>query len=91
MKKKAYRPEQIVKLLREVESGQAAGKTVEEMCRTLGVAESSYHRWKNQYGTSTVDEVRRLRELETENERLKLIVAELTLDNKILKVAARGN
>jgi transposase-like protein len=91
MKKKQYTPEQIVKLLREVEAGQALGKTVEEMCRQLGVADSSYHRWKAQYGGMRTDEVRRLKELEKENDRLKQIVAELTLDNKILKEAARGN
>jgi len=91
MKKKQYTPEQIIKLLREVEAGQAEGRTVEEMCRQLGVADSSYHRWKAQYGGMRTDEVRRLKELEKENERLKQIVAELTLDNKVLKEAARGN
>lgn len=50
MKKKQYSPEQIVKLLREVEAGQAQGKSAEEMCRQLGIADSSDHRWKNQYG-----------------------------------------
>lgn len=91
MKRKQYSPEQIVKLLRDVEAGQAAGKTVEEMCRQFGVADSSYHRWRAQYGGMKADEVRRLRELEKENERLKRIVAELTLDNQILKEAAKGN
>jgi transposase-like protein len=91
VKNKQYSPEQIVKLLREVEAGQAQGKSVEEMCRTLGIADSSYHRWKNQYGGMKTDEVRRLKELERENDRLKQIVAELTLDNKILKEAIRGN
>ena len=91
MKKKQYTPEQIVKLLREVEAGQAQGKSVEEMCRQLGIADSSYHRWKNQYGGMKTDEVRRLKELERENDRLEQIVAELTLDNKILREAARGN
>jgi putative transposase len=91
MTRKQYTPEQIVKLLREVEAGQAQGKTVEELCRTLGIADSSYHRWKAQYGGMKTDEVRRLKELERENERLKQIVADLTLDNRILKEAARGN
>ena len=53
--------------------------------------ESTYHRWKNQYGGMKADEVRRLKELERENERLKELVAELTLDKQILKEAARGN
>jgi putative transposase len=91
MKRKQYTPEQIVKLLREVEAGQAQGKPAEEMCRTLGIADSSYHRWKSQYGGMRTDEVRRLKELEKENDRLKQIVAELTLDKKVLQEAARGN
>ena len=91
MKKKAYSPEQIVKLLREVAAAQSAGQTVEQACRNLGVAESSYHRWRGQYGGMQTDELRRLKELEKENERLKRIVADLTLDKLILKEAARGN
>ena len=91
MKTKTYSPEQIVKLLREVEAGQADGKTVEEVCRTLAISTTSYHRWKNQYGGMKVDEVKRLKELEKENERLKHLVAELSLDVKILKEANRGN
>jgi len=87
--KKQYTPEQIV-MLREVEAGQARGQSVEEVCRQLGIADSSYHRWKNQYGGMKADEVRRLKDLGKENERLKQIVAELTLDNKILKETARG-
>ena len=71
--------------------GQAEGKTVEEMCRTLAIGESTYHRWKNQYGGMKTDEVKRLKELERENERLKKLVAELSLDNQTLKEAARGN
>lgn len=91
MKKKTYSPEQIVKLLREVAAAQSAGQTVEQACRDLGVAESSYHRWRGQYGGMQTDELRRLKELEKENERLKRIVADLTLDKLILKEAARGN
>src|SRR4051812_9652595 len=91
MKKKQYTPEQIVRLLRDVEAGQAQGRSVEEMCRQLGIADSSYHRWKSQYGGMRTDEVRRLKELERENDRLKQIVAELTPDKKVLQEAARGN
>jgi hypothetical protein len=91
MKRKQYTPEQIVKLLREVEAGQAQGTSAEEMCRQLGIADSSYHRWKAQYGGMRTDEVRRLKNLEKENDRLKQIVAELTLDKKVLQEAARGN
>ena len=64
MKTKTYAPEQIVRMLRQVEAGQAEGKTVEEKCRTLGIGDSTYHRWKNQYGGMKTDEVRRLKELE---------------------------
>ena len=91
MQKKAYSPEQVVKLLRGVDAALAAGKTVEEACRELVVATSSYHRWRNQYGGMATVEVRRLEELEKENERLERIVADLTLDKLILKEAARGN
>jgi putative transposase len=91
VKTKTYTPEQIVRLLRQIEAGQAEGKTVEEMCRTLAIGESTYHRWKNTYGGMKTDEVKRLRELEKENERLKKLVADLSLDNQILKEAARGN
>src|SRR3989442_1497980 len=91
VKTKTYTPEQIVRLLRQVEAGQAEGKTVEEMCRSLAIGESTYHRWRNQYGSMKADEVKRLRELEKENERLKKLVAELSLDKQILKEAARGN
>ena len=91
MKTKTYTPEQIVRMLRQVEAGQAEGKTVEEACRTLGIGDSTYHRWKSQYGGRKTDEVRRLEELERENERLKKLVAELSLDKQILKEAARGN
>jgi transposase-like protein len=91
MKRKAYSPEQIVKLLRGVEAGLAAGKTVEEACRELGVADSSSHRRRNRYGGMQTDEVKRLKELERESERLKRIVADLSLDKAILEEAARGN
>jgi putative transposase len=91
VKTKTYTPEQIVRLLRQIEAGQAEGKTVEEMCRSLAIGESTYHRWKNQYGGMKTDEVRRLKELERENERLKKLVADLSLDNQILKEAAKGN
>jgi transposase-like protein len=91
VKTKTYTPEQIVRLLRQIEAGQAEGKTVEEMCRTLAIGESTYHRWKNTYGGMKTDEVKRLRELEKENERLRKAVSELTLDKMILKEAAKGN
>ena len=91
MKAKTYTPEQIVRMLRQGEAGQAEGKTVEEMCRTLGIGGSTRRRWRNQCGGMKTDEVKRLKELEREGERLKRLVAELSLDSQILKEAARGN
>jgi hypothetical protein len=91
MKTKTYPPEQIVRLFRPVEAGQAAGQSIEERCRPLGIGETTLHRWKNPYGSMKADDVRRLKDLEKENDRLKPLVAELGLDNKILKAAARGN
>jgi hypothetical protein len=81
MKAKTHRPEQIVKLLREVAAAQTAGKTVEPACRDLGISDRMYPRWKGQHGGMQTDEVKRL----------KRIVAELTLDKQILTEAARGN
>ena len=91
MERKAYTPEQIVRLLRQVEAGQAEGRTVEQTCRTLGVGDSTYHRWENQYGDMKADELRRLKELEKENDRLRKLAAQLSPDNQILKGVARGN
>lgn len=91
MGKKADSPEQVVKLLRGVDAASAAGRTVEEACREPGVATSSYHRWRNQYRGLPTDEVKRVKELGKENERLKRIVADLTLDKRIRREAARGS
>jgi transposase-like protein len=90
MKRTAYSPEQIVKLLRGVEATLAAGKSAEEACREVGVADSSCHRRRNQYGGMQTDEATRLQEPERENERLNRIVADLSLGKAILEEAARG-
>ena len=93
MRRKRHTPEQIVRKLREVEADLAAGKPVEEACRKLEVSQQTYFRWKKEYGNGSVglDEVRRLKELEKENQRLKEIVADLELDKKLLKEALEGN
>ncbi|NJL55353.1 transposase, partial [bacterium] len=78
---KRYTEEQIIRILDELKSG----KTVEEICRTYGVAQSTLYRWKNQYGEMDRDELSRLRELEDENRRLKRIVAQQVLDMDALK------
>lgn len=91
MKRKRHSPEQIVRKLREADAELAAGRSIEEACRKLGIAENTYYRWKQQYGGVQGNELKRLRELEKENTRLKKAVADLTLDKQILQEALRGN
>ena len=91
MAKKRFSVEQIIGHLREAEVLLSQGKTVGEICRRIGVSEQSYYRWRREYGGLKVDQVRRLRELEAENGRLKRAVADLTLDKLILREAAEGN
>lgn len=91
MKKTKHTPEQIIAKLRRVETLTAQGITVAEAVKQIEVAEQTYYRWKNQYGQMDRDELRRLRELEKENARLKKLVAEQALDIDILKEVARGN
>ena len=81
MKRGQFTEEQIIGMLKEVEAGQKVG----ELCRKYGVSEATYYRWKTVYGGLEVSQVRRLRQLEEENRRLKQIVADLTLDNTMLK------
>jgi putative transposase len=83
--------EEIIRKLRQADVLIAQGKTVLEVCREIGISDGTYYKWRKDYGGVTVDQVRRLKELERENERLKKAVAELTLDKVILKEAARGN
>ena len=87
MRKSRFSEEQIAMALRQAE----AGTPVEEICRKLGVSEATFHRWRNQYGGMKAEGMKRLKELEKENTRLKKAVADLALDNQILKEAARGN
>jgi len=91
MQRKRHSPEQIIRKLREAEAELAKGTPIAEVCKRLGVSEQTYFRWKNQYGGIKGDEMRRLRELEKENARLKKAVADLTLDKQILHEALRGN
>ena len=87
MKRTRHTPEQIVTKLREADAMLAAGRTVAQVVQVLGVSEPTYARWRSQYGGMKADEARRLKELEVENTRLKRAVADLTLDNQILKEA----
>ena len=91
MSRKRYRPEQIINLLREAEVGLSQGRKVGEVCRSLGISEQSYYRWRSECGGMKLVQIKRLKELEKENAQLKRAVAELTLDKLILKEAAEGN
>lgn len=91
MPKQRTSTEEIVTKLREAEILLGKGQTVAEICRAMGVSEQTYYRWKNEYGGLKIDQAKRLKQLEAENNRLRKVVADLTIDNQILKEAARGN
>ena len=91
MKKKGFSAEQIIGKLREAEVLQGQGSPVGEVSRKLGITEQTYYRWRREYGGMRVEQARKVKELEKENGRLKRLVADLTLDNAILKEATRGN
>ncbi len=91
MARTRHTAEQIIAKLREAEVALAKGQTVEQGCRTLGVTEQTYYRWRNEYGGLKIDQAKRLKELTRENARLRRAVADLTLDKLILKEAAEGN
>jgi transposase-like protein len=91
MAKKRHTAEQIISKLREAEVHLAKGTKMPQVCRKLGVTEQTYYRWRKEYGGVRTDQVKRLKELEKENGRLKKVVADLTLDNAILKEAAYPN
>ena len=91
MAKKGYTPEQIINKLREAEIQLQQGATIAVVSKTIGVSSHTYYRWRKEYGGMKVDQARRLKELEQENSRLKKLVADLSLDNAILKEASRGN
>jgi len=91
MVRRTFKPEQIINKLREAEVLLSQGSTVGEASRRLGVTEQTYYRWRKEYGGMRVEQAKRLKELEKENTRLKKLVADISLDNAILKEAARGN
>ena len=91
MGRKRYTPEQIIRLLSQAEVLSSQGRNVPEICREIGVTENTYYRWRKEYGGMGVNQAKRLKELERENSRLKRAVAELTLDNLILKESSEGN
>jgi len=91
MPRKRYTSEQIIVHLREAEVELAKGQSTAEVCRKLGITEQTYYRWRKEYGSLRVDQVRRLKDLERENARLKKLVADQALDLAILKEASSGN
>ena len=91
MGRKTFTAEQVINKLREVELLVSQGASIVEASRKIGVTEQTYYRWRREYGGMQVEQARRLKELEKENSRLKRLVADLCLDNAILKEAARGN
>ena len=90
-RRKTHTPEEIVAKLRQVEVLAAQGKPVAEAVRAIGVTEATFYRWRAEYGGLKLDQVKRLKQLEAENGRLRKAVADLTLEELILKEAASGN
>ena len=91
MPRKRYTPEQIINSLREAEVLMSQGSTAAEAARHLGITEQTYYRWRKEYGGMRINQAKRLKELEKENTRLKRLVADISLDNAILKDVADGN
>ena len=91
MPRKKHTPEEIVAKLRQVDVVVSQGVAIAEAVRQIGVTEVTYYRWRQEYGGLKLDQVKRLKELELENARLRKAVSDLTLDKLILKEAARGN
>jgi putative transposase len=90
MARKRYTAEQIIPKLREAEVELGKGQTTSQVCRKLGISDQTYYRWRKEYGGLRVDQAKRLKQLEQENTRLKKVVADLALDNSILKEVASG-
>jgi putative transposase len=88
---KHHQPEEIVAKLRQVEVLTGQGRSIGEAVRTIAVSEQTYFRWRAEYGGMKTDQLKRLKELELENRRLRQAVSDLTLDKQILAEAARGN
>ena len=91
MARKRYKPEEIVAKLRQVDVLVSQGQSIADAIRQIGVSEVTYYRWRQEYGGLKADQVKRLKQLEQENSRLRRAVSDLTLDKLILQEAARGN
>jgi len=91
MGKKRHTVESIITILREAEVLQGKGQTLSEVLRQLGISDATYYKWRKEYGGLRMDQAKRYKGLEQENQRLRKVVADLSIDNAILKEAARGN
>jgi transposase-like protein len=91
MKRKIHNPELIVKKLREADAIIASGGTIEQACKQLGISDATYYNWRRRYGQMKLDQVKQLKTLQKENTRLKKLVADLSLDNAVLKETILGN
>jgi putative transposase len=91
MAKRNYKPEEIVSKLRQADVLIAQGAKIPDVVRTLGVTQVTYYRWRREFGGLQTDQVRRMKDLELENQRLRKAVSDLTLDKLILAEAAKGN
>lgn len=91
MAKRNYKPEEIVSKLRQADVLIAQGSKIPDVVRTLGVTQVTYYRWRREFGGLQTDQVKRLKDLELENQRLRKAVSDLTLDKLILAETARGN
>ena len=91
MGKKKYSVENIVSKLREVEVLTGSGQPLREVLRQIDISDATYYKWRKEYGGLKVDQAKRYKELEVENQRLRKVIADLTIDNSILKEVTRGN
>jgi putative transposase len=91
MKRKYHTAEQIVNKLRQADETIASGGTLEQVCKQLGISDATYYNWRRQYGQMKLNQVKHLKNLQKENAQLKKLVADLSLDNSVLKEALRGN
>lgn len=91
MKRKNHTPEQIIKKLRLAEARLAEGLKIDQVCKEIGVSDATYYKWRKEYGHMQLDKVKQLKQLQKENDRLKKLVADLSLDKAILKEALSGN
>ena len=91
MARKRFKTDEIINKLREAEIELSRGMDMARVCRKIGVTEQTYYRWRKEYGGLRIDQAKRFKELEKENQRLKRVVADISLDKAILKEALEGN